>query len=131
MQINMHFNFSRNTGIFLDICYMPCYISQNISRRFIMKRIMVFALLMMFATVSISAALESYQVTGPVIEVKDNTVTVQKGKENWQIAIDKDTKTTGDLKVGSKATIKYQMKATTIEVKDSGKKEEKKETKKK
>jgi len=60
-----------------------------------MKRILISVLLLMFATVSIATALESYQVTGPVIEVKDNTVTVQKGKENWQIAIDKDTKTTG------------------------------------
>lgn len=95
-----------------------------------MKRILVSVLMLMFATVSIAAALESYQVTGPVIEMKDNTVTVQKGKENWQIAIDKDTKTTGDLKVGSKVTIKYQMKAASIEVKDAAKKEEKKEVKK-
>jgi hypothetical protein len=92
---------------------------------------MVSVFLLMFATVSVAAALETYQVTGPVIEMKDNTVTVQKGKENWQIAIDKDTKTIGDLKVGSKVTIKYQMKATAIEVKDAGKKEEKKDTKKK
>jgi cell division protein FtsL len=94
-----------------------------------MKRILVAVLMLVFASVSIAVALDIYQVTGPVTEVKDNMVTVKKGKENFQIAIDKDTKTTGDLKVGSKVTIKYQMKATAIEVKDSGKKDVKKEEK--
>lgn len=96
-----------------------------------MKRIFVFMLMVLFAAVSVASAIDSYQVTGPVLEVKDNIVTVQKDKEKWQIAIDKDTKTTGDLKVGSKVTIKYQMKANSIEVKDAAKKEEKKDTKKK
>jgi hypothetical protein len=73
-----------------------------------------------------SAALESYQVTGPVLEVKDNSLIVQKGKEKWEIAKDKDTKVTGEVKVGSKVTVHYQMKATTIEVKEEGKKETKK-----
>ena len=95
-----------------------------------MKRIMVLVLLVMFATVSIASALDSYQVTGPITDVKDNMITVTKGKENFQIAIDKDTKKTGDLKVGSKVTIKYQMKAISIEAKDAAKKEEKKEVKK-
>jgi hypothetical protein len=83
----------------------------------------VFFLIVSFAAVA--AALESYQVTGPVLEVKDNSITVQKGKEKWEIARDKDTKVTGDLKVGSKVTIKYQMKATSIEAKGAAKKESK------
>ncbi len=95
-----------------------------------MKQMLVSVLIVLFVTVSIAAAIDSYQVTGPVLEVKDNMVTVQKDKEKWQIAIDKDTKTTGDLKVGSKVTIKYQMKAASIEVKDAAKKEEKKDVKK-
>jgi hypothetical protein len=69
----------------------------------------------------------TYQVTGPVLEVKDTSITVQKGKEKWEIARDKDTKVTGDLKVGSKVTVFYTMKATSVEVKgDEKKKEEKK-----
>jgi hypothetical protein len=33
---------------------------------------------------------------------------VQKGKdEKWELAYDKDTKVTGDLKVGAKVEIKY------------------------
>jgi len=68
------------------------------------------------------AGTTAYQVTGPVLEVKDNAITVQKGKEKWEIARDKDTKITGDLKVGSKVTIHYTMKATSVEVKGAEKK---------
>jgi len=57
-----------------------------------------------------------------VLEVTNDSITVQKGKEKWQIARDKDTKINGDLKVGSKVTIHYTMKATSVEVKGEGKK---------
>jgi hypothetical protein len=92
----------------------------------LMKRIAVlFLALLLFASFSF-AGTTTYQVTGPVLEVKDNSITVQKGKETWEIARDKDTKITGDLKVGSKVTIHYTMKATSVEVKGGEKKEEKK-----
>jgi hypothetical protein len=42
---------------------------------------------------------------------------LQKDTEKWGIAFDKTTKVTGDLKAGSKATIVYPIKATSIEVK--------------
>lgn len=65
-----------------------------------------------------AAGPKSYQVTGPVLDIKGDVVTVQKGTEKWEIAIDKTTtKVTGELKVGSKVTIEYQMKATAITVK--------------
>jgi hypothetical protein len=63
---------------------------------------------------------------GPVLELKDDIIVVQKGKDNWEIARGKDTKVTGDLKVGSKVTIEYRMTAATIEVKDAKAKEPKK-----
>ena len=63
------------------------------------------------------AADKTYQVTGPVLEVTDAAITVQKGKEKWQIARAKDTKVTGDIKVGAKVTITYTMTATTVEAK--------------
>jgi len=65
------------------------------------------------------AADKTYQVTGPVLEVSDSAITVQKGKEKWTLGRDKDTKVTGDLKVGSKVTIEYTMKAVTVEAKDA------------
>jgi hypothetical protein len=65
------------------------------------------------------AADKEYQVTGPVLEVNDASITVQKGKEKWQIARTKDTKVTGDPKVGAKVTIMYTMTATSIEAKEA------------
>ena len=62
-----------------------------------------------------SAAAKTYQVTGPVLEVTDTMITVQKGKEKWEIDRTKDTKVTGDLKVGDKVTIMYRMSADSIE----------------
>ena len=59
----------------------------------------------------------AYQVTGPVLEVTDTKIVVQKGKDKWEIARDASTKVTGDLKVGAKVTIEYKMTATTVEVK--------------
>ena len=63
------------------------------------------------------AATKTYQVTGPVLEVNDTMIAVQKGKDRWEIARDASTKVTGDLKVGSKVTIEYRMTATTVDAK--------------
>ncbi|MFI5119331.1 MAG: hypothetical protein ACHQM4_02910 [Thermoanaerobaculia bacterium] len=63
----------------------------------------------------------AYQVTGPVLEVSDTKIVVQKGKEKWEIARDASTKVTGDLKVGSKVTIEYKMTATSVDVKTDAK----------
>lgn len=90
-----------------------------------MKRILlVIAILLLTVSFAFAAGPKTYQVTGPVLEVKDDSITVQKGKEKWQIARDKDTKVKGDLKVGAKVTIEYNMKAVAVEVKESGKKAE-------
>jgi hypothetical protein len=84
------------------------------------------------ALMFVAPAAMAYQVTGPVLDVTDSKIVVEKGKEKWEIARDKDTKVTGDLKKGSKATIQYNMTATSIDVKDSGKdtKKDVKESKK-
>ena len=68
-----------------------------------------------------AAAPKTYQVTGPVLEMTDTTIIVQKGKEKWEISKDAASKITGELKVGSKVTIEYFMTAKTIEVKEDKK----------
>jgi hypothetical protein len=83
--------------------------------------LMIIAALIICASLVFAAGPKTYQVTGPVLEVKDDSITVQKGKEKWEIAKDAATKVTGDVKVGSKVKIEYTMKATTIEVKGTGK----------
>src|SRR6188768_2499271 len=60
---------------------------------------------------------KAYQVTGPIVEVTDASITVKKGEENWQIARDAGTKISGDLKVGAKVTVHYRMIATDVEAK--------------
>jgi GH43 family beta-xylosidase len=64
-----------------------------------------------------NAATKTYQVTGPVLELRSDAIVVQKGTEKWEIARDANTKAPGDLKVGSKVTITYRMTATDVEVK--------------
>jgi cell division protein YceG involved in septum cleavage len=90
------------------------------------KRMIAVVILLIFTVVSIAFAVNTYQVTGPVLEVKDTSITVQKGNEKWEIARDSNTKVTGDLKVGSKVTIKYEMKAVNIDAKEEAKRGSKK-----
>jgi hypothetical protein len=84
-----------------------------------MKRavVVVVVVLLLIAAVAFAESIKTYQVTGPVLEIKDTMIVVQKGKDKWEIAKDANTKVKGDLKVGAKVTIQYEMKATDIEVK--------------
>jgi hypothetical protein len=62
---------------------------------------------------------KTYQVTGPVLEMNDAMIAVQKGKDRWEIARDAGTKMNGDVKVGTKVTITYTMTATEVEAKEA------------
>lgn len=74
------------------------------------------------ASSALVAAPKTYQVTGPVLEMTNTMIAVQKGKERWEITRDANTKITGDAKVGSKVTIDYSMTATAVAVKEEKKK---------
>ncbi len=92
-----------------------------------MKRVVLFVFaLMLVATMAFAAGPKTYQVTGPVLEVKDNIIVVQKGKDKWEVAKDANTKVTGDVKVGSKVTIEYTMTATKVDAKEDKKADAKK-----
>ena len=80
-----------------------------------MKKTSLFVVALFVA--SPAFAVKTYQVTGPVLEVSDSAIVVQKGKEKWEVARDANTKVTGDLQKGSKVTIEYTMSATAVEVK--------------
>jgi hypothetical protein len=71
------------------------------------------------SSAALAGAKEDYQVTGPIAEVNDSMIVIEKGakKERFEISRDSGTKTSGDLKVGDKATVYYGMKASNIEVK--------------
>ena len=81
------------------------------------------------ATMLLGTAAYAYQVTGPVLEVNDSSIVVEKGKERWEIARDKETKGDKNIKKGDRVTIQYRMTATDIESK-GGKKDDKKDAKK-
>lgn len=94
-----------------------------------MKRILiVVGAVILISSLAFAAGPKTYQVTGPILEIKGDMIIVQKGNDKWEIAKDAATKVTGDLKVGSKVTIEYTMKAATVEVKDAGKKAEPKKS---
>ncbi len=78
----------------------------------------LFLMIALGIALSAAAAVKTYQVTGPVLEVKADMIVVQKGSDRWEIARDASTKITGDLKVGSKVTIEYRMSATSAMVKE-------------
>lgn len=69
-----------------------------------------------FSSVALAGA-KTYEVTGPVLEVNDSMIVVQKGKDRWEINRDANTKVTGDVKVGDKVHVTYTMSATDVEVK--------------
>ena len=71
----------------------------------------------LLCTSLMAAPAKTYQVTGPILEVTDKTIVVQKGDERWEIARDESTKAKGNLKVGQKVTIHYRMTATSVETK--------------
>jgi hypothetical protein len=74
-------------------------------------------------TTTLAWAGDTYQVTGPVLSVTDSTIVVQKGDEKWELAKDAATQVKGgDIKVGTKVTVKYRMTAVSIDVKDAAKK---------
>ena len=77
-------------------------------------KLFILSLSFLFTTQSF-AAVKTYQVTGPLLEVTDDTVVIQKGKERWEIAKDTNTKALGGYKKGDKATISYYMTAKQIE----------------
>jgi len=100
------------------------------------KQLLALSVVAAFLGAGALALAKDYQVTGPVVDVKDNAIVVKKGNENWEIARDKDTKSMGDIKKGDRVTIKYKMIATSIETKETkgkaeakGKTEMKAETK--
>ena len=82
--------------------------------------LLILCAVLLVATATLAGPVQ-YQVTGPVLEVRDDAIVVQKGNEKWEIARDKATNVAGDLKVGSKVTVYYTMHASKIEVKEAPK----------
>jgi hypothetical protein len=74
--------------------------------------------LLLCSSLAFASAAKTYQVTGPVLEVRSDMIAVQKGSDRWEIARDASTSMKGGTpKVGDKVLIEYRMSATSVEVK--------------
>jgi len=69
----------------------------------------------MFGMSSPVFAGSTYQATGPILELTDAKIVIQKDTERWEFARTADTKVTGELKVGAKVTNQYTKTATSVE----------------
>ena len=58
-------------------------------------------------TLSSTAFAQTAHMTGKIIAVTSDKITVQNGKEVWDINLTASTKVSGDKKVGSTVTITY------------------------
>lgn len=72
---------------------------------------------LVLSNVAMAGSVRTYQVTGPVLEMNDNMIAVQKGKERWEIARDSSTTVPSNVKVGDKVTIIYTMTAKEVMLK--------------
>lgn len=61
------------------------------------------------------------QVTGPVLEVREDAIVIGKGKDKWEIARTPATVVNGELKKGARVTVEYTMSASKIEVREDKK----------
>jgi len=85
-----------------------------------MKRILVAAVVLtafVCAVGAANAAVKTYQVTGPVLEVSPTMIAVQKGKDRWELERDAASGIPADIKVGDKVTLTYKMTVTGCEMK--------------
>jgi len=49
------------------------------------------------SSAAFAAGAKTYEATGPVLEVNDSMIAIQKGKDRWEINRDANTKVTGDV----------------------------------
>jgi hypothetical protein len=110
-------NIRRFTDVICSMAINKLFISRK--EEFMRKILILTCAVFFVAAIAYAAGPKTYQVTGPVLELKGDVIVVEKGKDKWEIARDSATKVTGDLKVGSKVTIEYSMKAATVEVKEA------------
>lgn len=88
-----------------------------------LRIVLAVAVLAAFSAPAFAVDLKSdtFQVTGTIDKIDDNTITVMKGKERFHITKDAATKVTGELKAGAKVTVHYKMYAVDVEAKSDAK----------
>ena len=86
-----------------------------------MKRMAVCIVMLLVSSLAWAGS-KTYQATGMVIDVRDDAIVIDKGKEGkWEIGREANTKVNGTLQKGAKVTVHYRMHATEIEAKEADK----------
>lgn len=78
------------------------------------------AIMVISLAVTVQAA-KTYQVTGPVLEVNEKMIVVDKNGERWEVDREAAKLTGKDPKVGDKVMVQYTMTAKEIENKEPAK----------
>ena len=88
-----------------------------------MKKMSVILLaILASATMASAAGPKTYQVTGPITDIKGDVIVVEnRNGEKWEIVRDANSKVTGEVKVGAKVTVEYTMAAKKIDVAEAKK----------
>ncbi len=95
----------------------------SITKSPLLKTMALAAVLTTVIIGGVASSAFAYQVTGPILELTDSKIVVQKGKEKWEIARTGATEIPVDANVGDKVTIEYGMTAEKVEVKGAKKAE--------
>lgn len=81
----------------------------------------IFVLVGLLMALSVNAATRAVVISGPVTEVRDDVIVIQKGKQQWEIARGAATKVRGELRKGALVTIEVYLSAGTIDVREEKK----------
>jgi len=63
-------------------------------------------------------AIKPIRITGQVVEVRDDVIVLQKGKERWEVARHAGTRIKGEIRKGARVTVDFRAVAASIEVRD-------------
>jgi hypothetical protein len=70
--------------------------------------------LLLVASASIAAP-ERYQMTGPITEITDEKIVIEKDGVSREFKRAPETKVEGYMKVGEKITVRYELVAVTVD----------------
>ena len=97
-----------------------------------MKKVLLFIFVIFMMTAVAYAAQDGIRkATGELVKITAESIVIKKGKGEMVITRNASTNVAGNLKVGEKVTVEYQMIATSVALKDTKTSKTKKTTKKK
>lgn len=81
----------------------------------------VLVLIGLLVSIAAGAGTRAILITGPVTDVREDMIVIQKGKQQWEIARGPSTKVRGELRKGALVTIEVYLSAGNIDVREDRK----------